>query len=185
MTTPTDRPARDAVYSALMWPKWNQQTESHGVGADKAKELLDAMETEAAALAVARQILGTPAAPAVTEEPETEEQRADRLATERDHTAGDHQYCGLTCEAEFPSDMLRNAILARAIPGSARMLDELLRRAALPSPAAEAQPASVSPTAVLLATPCDACEHTLNWHRNDARCTVPRCVCGRFQQPTP
>ncbi|MFF3730426.1 hypothetical protein ACFYXM_08935 [Streptomyces sp. NPDC002476] len=64
------------------------------------------------------------------EEPETDEQRADREETERAHAAGDHQYCGPTCEVEFPSDMLRNAILARAIPGSARMLDELLRRAA-------------------------------------------------------
>lgn len=43
--------------------------------------------------------------------------------------------------------------------------------------------ARVSPTAVLLATPCDACDHTLNWHRNDVGCTVPRCVCGRFQHP--
>ncbi|MBA4865955.1 hypothetical protein H1V43_32345 [Streptomyces sp. PSKA54] len=49
----------------------------------------------------------------------------------------------------------------------------------------EAQPdrASTSPTAVYLATPCDACRHTLNWHRNDIGCTVPSCVCGRFQPP--
>ncbi|MER6605947.1 hypothetical protein ABT282_08525 [Streptomyces sp. NPDC000927] len=60
---------------------------------------------------------------------ETEEECADRLETERSHAAGDHQYCGLTCEIEFPGDMLRNAILHRAIPGSVRMLDELLRRA--------------------------------------------------------
>jgi hypothetical protein len=44
-------------------------------------------------------------------------------------------------------------------------------------------PASVSPTAVLLATQCDACQHTLNWHTNYAGCTVPLCVCGRFQPP--
>ncbi|MFD4795972.1 hypothetical protein [Streptomyces anulatus] len=37
--------------------------------------------------------------------------------------------------------------------------------------------------AATLATPCDACDHTLNWHRNDVGCTVPRCVCGRFQDP--
>ncbi|MGW3825742.1 hypothetical protein ACWEAF_26400 [Streptomyces sp. NPDC005071] len=43
------RPARDAVYSELMWPEWNQQTESHGVGVDKANELLDAMTAEAIA----------------------------------------------------------------------------------------------------------------------------------------
>lgn len=39
--------------------------------------------------------------------------------------------------------------------------------------------------AAYLSTPCDAtaCEHTLNWHDNKAGCTVPRCVCGRFQMP--
>lgn len=42
---------------------------------------------------------------------------------------------------------------------------------------------NASPTALLLATPCDACEHTLNWHTNYAGCTVPLCVCGRFQPP--
>jgi hypothetical protein len=42
---------------------------------------------------------------------------------------------------------------------------------------------NASPTALLFATPCDACEHTLNWHRNDVGCTVPLCVCGRFQPP--
>jgi hypothetical protein len=35
----------------------------------------------------------------------------------------------------------------------------------------------------LLATRCDACRHTLNWHRNDIGCTVALCVCSRFQQP--
>lgn len=54
---------------------------------------------------------------------ETDEQR-------NDHAAGNHEYCGVRCENEFPSAMLRNGILARAIPGSATMLDELLRRAA-------------------------------------------------------
>lgn len=46
------------------------------------------------------------------------------------------------------------------------------------------QPTSISPTAALLATNCDACRHTLNWHRNDVGCTVPLCVCSQFQQPT-
>lgn len=36
----------------------------------------------------------------------------------------------------------------------------------------------------LLATRCDACRHTLNWHRNDVGCTVALCVCSRFQPPT-
>ncbi|MEV6580217.1 hypothetical protein AB0M92_18865 [Streptomyces sp. NPDC051582] len=37
--------------------------------------------------------------------------------------------------------------------------------------------------AAYLSTPCDACEHTLNWHDNKAGCTVPRCACGHFQTP--
>jgi len=71
----------------------------------------------------------------------------DRHETERAHTEGEHAFCGPTCEVEFPSDKLRNTILYRAIPGSAGMLDELLRRAAsgqLPAasaPAVVAQPA--------------------------------------------
>ncbi|MBT2508849.1 hypothetical protein J7I98_23770 [Streptomyces sp. ISL-98] len=66
-------------------------------------------------------------------EAESDEQRADRLETERNHAAGGHQYCGVSCEVEFPSEMLRNGILARAVPGSAGMLDELVRRAAQPA----------------------------------------------------
>ncbi|MFD5058231.1 hypothetical protein [Streptomyces sp. NPDC058394] len=126
MTTPTNRPARLAVYSELMWPAWKEDTESYGVGQDKAEALLNAHAAEVLATASTAPV----EQPAPAEEPETDEQRADRLETERSHAAGDHQYCGVTCEAEFPSVMLRNGILARAIPGSARMLDELLRRTA-------------------------------------------------------
>lgn len=44
--------------------------------------------------------------------------------------------------------------------------------------------AANTPTAeAFLSTPCDACRHTLNWHRNDVGCTVTLCVCGRFQLP--
>ena len=67
----------------------------------------------------------TPAA-----EAETDEQRADREETERDHTAGNHQYCGLTCEVEYPTEALRNFILAKGYPGTAGLLAELERRAA-------------------------------------------------------
>lgn len=49
---------------------------------------------------------------------------------ELDHATGTHETCGKDCEAKFPWDQLRNAILYSAIPGSASMLDELLRRAA-------------------------------------------------------
>jgi hypothetical protein len=65
----------------------------------------------------------------VTEQPETDEQRADRLETERAHNEGEHAFCGTTCKVEMPSDMLRNFILAKGYPGTAGALDELLRRA--------------------------------------------------------
>lgn len=55
--------------------------------------------------------------------------------TEQAHAEGDHGYCGPTCEVKFPSGMLRNTILYRAIPGSAGMLAELERRAAAGRPA--------------------------------------------------
>lgn len=45
------------------------------------------------------------------------------------------------------------------------------------------QPTTASPTAVLLATPCEICEHTLNWHRNDVGCIAERCVCAQFEHP--
>ncbi|NUS13453.1 MAG: hypothetical protein HOY69_18965 [Streptomyces sp.] len=84
------------------------------------------------------------AAPAVSAgvAPETDEQRADREETERDHARGDHTYCGITCEVELPTEHLRNFILAKGYPGTAGALDELLRRAAvvLPAPAAEESP---------------------------------------------
>jgi hypothetical protein len=68
------------------------------------------------------------------EERETDEQRADREETERDHAAGDHTYCGQTCEVEFPSEQLRNFVIAKGYPGTKGALDELLRRAAVARP---------------------------------------------------
>ncbi|MFI1165602.1 hypothetical protein ACH4UM_18800 [Streptomyces sp. NPDC020801] len=53
---------------------------------------------------------------------------------------------------------------------------------------AQQQPATEAPetdrTAAYLSTQCDACRHTLNWHRNDVGCTVTHCVCGRFRPST-
>ncbi|MGW5736975.1 MULTISPECIES: hypothetical protein [Streptomyces] len=60
---------------------------------------------------------------------ETDEERAGREETERDHAKGDHTYCGVTCEAEVATEMLRNFVIARGYPGTAGALDELLRRA--------------------------------------------------------
>lgn len=59
---------------------------------------------------------------------ETEEERADREETERDHARGDHTHCGITCEAEMPTEHLRNFVIAKGYPGTKGALDELLRR---------------------------------------------------------
>jgi hypothetical protein len=50
-------------------------------------------------------------------------------------------------------------------------------------PAVVSQPDGEATAAVYLSSRCDACRHTLNWHRNDVGCTVALCVCGRFQAP--
>ena len=69
-----------------------------------------------------------------TQDGETDEQRADREETERDHAAGDHTYCGITCETELPTEHLRNFVIAKGYPGTKGALDELLRRAAVARP---------------------------------------------------
>ncbi|KMS79082.1 hypothetical protein ACH49_13580 [Streptomyces leeuwenhoekii] len=61
---------------------------------------------------------------------ETDEQRADREETERDHARGDHTHCGITCETEMPTEHLRNFVIAKGYPGTKGALAELERRAA-------------------------------------------------------
>jgi hypothetical protein len=58
------------------------------------------------------------------------ERFADECETAAEHSLGKHDHCGPTCETAFPGDQLRNFILAKGYPGTAGMLDELLRRAA-------------------------------------------------------
>ncbi|MFK3734042.1 hypothetical protein ACI2LJ_27675 [Streptomyces sp. NPDC088090] len=41
MTQPSPDP-RMAIYSDLMWPKWNPRSESHGTSQEQADKLLDA-----------------------------------------------------------------------------------------------------------------------------------------------
>ncbi|GHA95281.1 hypothetical protein GCM10010330_56790 [Streptomyces tendae] len=67
------------------------------------------------------------ASPAATE---TDEERADREETERDHDRGDHTHCGITCEVELPTEHLRNFVTAKGYPGTKGALAELERRAA-------------------------------------------------------
>lgn len=51
-----------------------------------------------------------------------------------------------------------------------------------PAPQGTDRPGRRSPAmTVYLSSPCDTCDHTLNWHDNQSGCTVPRCTCGRFQ----
>ncbi|MFE6903822.1 hypothetical protein ACFVFJ_44575 [Streptomyces sp. NPDC057717] len=65
----------------------------------------------------------------------------DRHETEQAHAEGEHAFCGVTCEAEFPTETLRNGILAKGYPGTAGMLNELLRRARHEATAAPSAPA--------------------------------------------
>jgi hypothetical protein len=76
----------------------------------------------------------------------------DTHHTEKAHAEGDHQWCDITCQDEYTWEMLRNTILIRAIPGSPKMLDELLRRAADRSALMEAHIALVSTTSQIRAT---------------------------------
>lgn len=62
------------------------------------------------------------------------ERAADDRETAAEHARGEHQHCGPTCETAFPGAQLRNFILAKGYPGTAGMLDELLRRAAGSTP---------------------------------------------------
>ncbi len=56
----------------------------------------------------------------------------DRHEIEQAHAAGEHEFCGVACEAKFPTEQLRAFILAKGYPGTAGMLAELERRAAAP-----------------------------------------------------
>jgi hypothetical protein len=49
---------------------------------------------------------------------------------EQAHAEGEHAFCGITCEIVMPSAPMYNSIIAHGIPGTAGMLNELLRRAA-------------------------------------------------------
>lgn len=99
------------------------------------------------------------------EDPETDEQRTDREETERDHAAGDHRYCGQTCEVEFPTEHLRNFVIAKGYPGTRGALDELLRRAAA---AGTRSPNTARPDEdVTEAEPDDPSAHALASHIAD------------------
>ncbi|MDH3037884.1 hypothetical protein [Streptomyces sp. TRM75561] len=95
---------------------------------------------------------------------------ADRLRRLADETA-----------TETPAPSLRDQHRAawRALTPD----EQTARIAELDEPAAGAQQdetATETPD-VYLTTPCDACDHTLNWHSSgETGCTVPRCACARY-----
>ncbi|MFH9610461.1 hypothetical protein [Streptomyces sp. NPDC017448] len=105
-----------------------------------------------------------------------------RAAAERARETGDPLHTALACWLEATAHRLDASThpgwqSTVVDPGALAVARQLLG-------ATETAPSAASPsTAAMLATPCDACDHTLNWHRNDVGCTVPRCVCGRFQDP--
>lgn len=76
----------------------------------------------------------TPAAatPCSVPDPCADGELCDRHETEQAHAEGEHELCGVTCEVKFPSEELRNFVLAKGYPGTKGALDELLRRAASP-----------------------------------------------------
>lgn len=85
----------------------------------------------------AQQQTETPCGPTPDQcDPETGEP-CDVHETERAHAEGDHEHCGVTCEAQYPSEQMRNFVVAKGYPGTAGMLDELLRRAAVSQPGKE------------------------------------------------
>ena len=109
--------ARRAVHESLiLLPAWD---------ADRVRSLIADLETAVEFRAAASAVVSPPTDRAA----ETEEERADREETERDHARGDHTYCGITCEVEMPTEHLRNFVIAKGYPGTKGALDELLRRA--------------------------------------------------------
>lgn len=181
--TPADRPVwvdGDPLMEATASAVWEQCRTENSIVVD------DPRNIAAVAATVARQLLGTttgaasdlgPAdgqqkmrlltqlhaslTPIPEETDEEREQREDQEATARDHAAGDHQHCGVTCEVEMPTHHLRNFILAKGYPGTAGALDELLRRAAAP-------PAPADRAATLTAV-ADEVEQVFLGELNDER----------------
>ncbi|MFF2852626.1 hypothetical protein ACFVT5_40995 [Streptomyces sp. NPDC058001] len=86
------------------------------------------------------------------------------------HAEGEHAFCGPTCEVRFPTEQMRNFVVAKGYPGTAGMLDELLRRAGAQQPAR-----------------C-SCAHARTMHTGPTLfCAVAECACTQYagaqQQP--
>jgi hypothetical protein len=101
-----------------------------------AKDGLTRIYQRAAADTLRRMAAETPPAPQPTpcSDPPCNQdgngEPCDIHETEQAHAEGEHAFCGVTCEVVFPTEQLRNFVIAKGYPGTAGMLDELLRRAA-------------------------------------------------------
>ncbi|MFC8207981.1 hypothetical protein [[Kitasatospora] papulosa] len=169
-TNPTDR-LRAAIEEALLTTRRTgyDGAAAHGQHRYDARCALCAADVEALTEAVVRRVLGTPTTN--TETPAPAVDRATVLTEAAD--AADTVAAGLRGDSAVGAYAVMQDLY--------RMADEAAAEAQQPAPAVTEEPTPKPPsTATLLADPCDACQHTLNWHRNDIGCTVPRCVCGQF-----
>ncbi|MEK9524629.1 hypothetical protein MIU24_35500 [Streptomyces venezuelae] len=98
----------------------------------------------------------------------------------------------LRAAAERALDALNDLIRNTFDPGSEALGARYELAHALTAPAARQTTGQDGielgsrPTApVTLATPCDNCDHVLNWHGNQAACIFAFCGCGRFRAPEP
>ncbi|MFB6626474.1 hypothetical protein ACFCWD_28900 [Streptomyces sp. NPDC056374] len=118
-----------------------------------------------------------------------EDEPCDRHEREQAHAEGEHALCGPECECTCA------AAGPEFVPaGHYRDCPQYTEPEAPAHPAVNpactncnggvAGQADTS-AAVTLATPCDNCDHTLNWHSSQANCVVAFCGCGRFRPPAP
>jgi hypothetical protein len=111
-----------------------------------------------------------------------------RLRATIDRVRRLHDALAAETDLTSPDDEITRGAAARKIAAALdgwtdpAELRRLAGEAAMPD--TTSSQAQQDEAAAYLSTPCDACRHTLNWHRNDVGCTVTLCVCSRFQQPT-
>jgi hypothetical protein len=73
------------------------------------------------------------------------------------------------------------AVPADLVPDAIAGIRDAARQAV--GQASTIEPDVTGTAVVTLATPCDNCDHALNWHSSQANCVVAFCGCGRFRPP--
>ncbi|MEH0650690.1 hypothetical protein QA995_14915 [Streptomyces scabiei] len=166
-----ERPPRDPH-----WPDaYAADREVFEAMADAVLPALSEPADRAAVLNAAAQHLYTALFPAVYDDMgQKAAEGVNRAVSELRRMADEQPAASSAEQFAYPRDPDAEKILNTLPPEAQRRIRVQL--------AAEARQdgAQTSEVTVYLATPCDACQHTLNWHRNDVGCTVPNCVCGRF-----